>query len=371
MQKDTKFLNKSNIFIKNINNKYKLIPFNIKINFVGENKYFPSDFKEWTNNIYYFNSNYIKNFPVWWFGKSSLIWDKLSNSGNVLKSLVPSNTRKVISGWSNYSCMVISQWMNESEMDNRGSKSVLFNNLTVKEQRVKGSYCINGIQLRCTLVGFERNYQVKIPSNQIINKSIRYFSNSAPVTPLIDPWFITGFADAESSFVVSIKRNKKIKCGWNVVTRFQIALSQKDLALLERIKSYFKDAGNIYIKSDKVSVDWHVTSVKDLKIILDHFDKYPLKTEKLADYILFKEVFNIILTKQHLTVEGIQKIVAIRASINKGLYGELKAAFPNIIPVQRPKIDDRFILDIQPWWVAGFTEGEGCFSVVGYKFAFY
>nr|ACV41151.1 ribosomal protein 3/homing endonuclease-like fusion protein [Leptographium europhioides]ACV41154.1 ribosomal protein 3/homing endonuclease-like fusion protein [Leptographium europhioides] len=65
MQKDTKFLNKSNIFIKNINNKYKLIPFNIKINFVGENKYFPSDFKEWTNNIYYFNSNYIKNFPVY------------------------------------------------------------------------------------------------------------------------------------------------------------------------------------------------------------------------------------------------------------------------------------------------------------------
>nr|QGX43771.1 ribosomal protein S3 [Niveomyces insectorum] len=73
MQKNTKlkkFLdlnnnNNNNIFIKNINNKYKLIPLNTINNNVGEIKYFPSDFKEWTNNIYSFNSNYIKNFPVY------------------------------------------------------------------------------------------------------------------------------------------------------------------------------------------------------------------------------------------------------------------------------------------------------------------
>jgi hypothetical protein len=38
--------------------------------------------------------------------------------------------------------------------------------VTVKEQRVDGSYA-NILALRCTLVGFDRNYQVKILSNQI------------------------------------------------------------------------------------------------------------------------------------------------------------------------------------------------------------
>ena len=46
---------------------------------------------------------------------------------------------KNISGWSNYSCTVISYKIIEREIGNRGSKSV-FNN-TVKEQRVDGSCC--------------------------------------------------------------------------------------------------------------------------------------------------------------------------------------------------------------------------------------
>lgn len=57
-------LNKSNIFSKYINNKYKLVPLKSS-NFFEPRKYFPSESKEWTNNIYYFNSNYIKNLPVY------------------------------------------------------------------------------------------------------------------------------------------------------------------------------------------------------------------------------------------------------------------------------------------------------------------
>lgn len=151
-----------------------------------------------------------------------------------------------------------------------------------------------------------------------------------------------------------------------MVTRFQIALSKKYLALLEGIKSYFKGVGNIYSKKDKFLIDWHVSSVKDLRIIIDHFDKYPLKTQKLADYLLFKQVFNLILAKQHLTIEGISKIVAIKASINRGLSDELKAAFPDIQPILRPSgsPDNKIIEDINPGWMLGFTEGEGCFNVL-------
>ena len=80
--------------------------------------------------------------------------------------------------------MVTSQKMNENEMDYRGSKSEFQypqpNEISVKEQRVDGSYCNKSkfLQLRCTLKGFERNCQVKIPSNQLNilkNKKIYFY----------------------------------------------------------------------------------------------------------------------------------------------------------------------------------------------------
>lgn len=45
---------------------------------------------------------------------------------------------------------------------------------------------------------------------------------------------------------------------------------------------------------------------------------------------------DLIKAKEHLTMEGMQKIVSIKASINRGLNETLKAAFPDTIPVSRP-----------------------------------
>ena len=109
---------------------------------------------------------------------------KLSNSGNTLKLLIPNYSRKAISGWSNYSCMVISQKISEKIMGNRGSKSdFIFK--SVKEQRVDGSLWIKSIHLRCTLMGFERNYQAKIPS-KLKNKT-RF--TTLKIKPKTNPWF--------------------------------------------------------------------------------------------------------------------------------------------------------------------------------------
>jgi len=69
--------------------------------------------------------------------------------------------------------MVTSQEASEKNVGNRGSKSVILNNIAVKEQRVYGSRYGNILPcLRCTLTGFERNYQLKILSNQIIQRRL-------------------------------------------------------------------------------------------------------------------------------------------------------------------------------------------------------
>ena len=65
--------------------------------------------------------------------------------------------------------------------------------------------------------------------------------------------------------------------------------------------------------------------------------------------------------KEHLTTEGLNKLISIKASINRGLSGELSEAFPDIPPVKLPLVCSAQITD--PEWIAGFTSWEGCFFV--------
>lgn len=75
---------------------------------------------------------------------------------------------------------------------------------------------------------------------------------------------------------------------------------------------------------------YRVSSVKDLQVIIDHSEKYPLITQKLADYLLFKKAFELVKRKEHVTTKGLNQIVAIKALMNNGLSENLKAAFPKI-----------------------------------------
>lgn len=129
--------------------------------------------------------------------------------------------------------------------------------------------------------------------------------------------------------------------------------------MLDRIQAYF-GVGEVY-KAERNVYRYMVRTPKDLDLIINHFDKYPLITQKRADYLLFKSAFELIKCKAHLTPDGLQEIVNIRASMNLGLSVGLKEAFPNTIPVARPLVVDLEIKD--PQWVAGFASGEACFFI--------
>ena len=86
-----------------------------------------------------------------------------------------------------------------------------------------------------------------------------------------------------------------------------------------------------------------------------------MNSQKRADYILFLKVIELIESQEHLTLEGLMKILAIKASMNRGLSEKLKLAFPYIVPVVRPLVKNQKIKD--PQWLAGFTSGESSFIV--------
>ena len=57
---------------------------------------------------------------------------------------------------------------------------------------------------------------------------------------------------------------------------------KKDRVLLEKLKSYLGVGG---INSNNLNLNQYcVTSLKDLAIIINHFDNYPLITQKRADF---------------------------------------------------------------------------------------
>lgn len=116
--------------------------------------------------------------------------------------------------------------------------------------------------------------------------------------------------------------------------------------------------------------------------------KYPLISQKLGDFLLFKTSVDLVNNKEHLTMEGIQKIISLKASINRGLTDELKVAFPETVPALRllaengqilaqAKSSDNYEIPLTTsgssefmqvgQWMAGFASGEGCFAVTENK----
>jgi LAGLIDADG endonuclease len=346
----------------------------------------------------------IIEYPERQYGTLSILWGKLSNSGNLLKLLIPNLVELYRGGWTNYSGtetthkmtlriprltikyisdiylgLLRKSWKNtifsvERSMDYRGSKS---NYMFVKEQRVDGSWFTGScaVNLRYTLRGFEIITWAGIPSNQIINKRLYSTTNKSkiiiqPKLSTIDegslslnPWFITGFIDGDGSFTVYTAK-KKSGTGWKIQPILTIGLDPKDLDLLVQIKAFFK-VGKIYT-SKRGIIYYTVGSTKDLiKYILPHFYKYPLATAKLKDYLIFKEILLLMQKGEHNSLPGLLKIFSLRANLNKGLPDIIKSEFPDIIPAVLPEFNISSYFN--PHWLSGFIVAEGSFFISIYK----
>jgi hypothetical protein len=190
----------------------------------------------------------------------------------------------------------------------------------------------------------------------------------------LDPNWVTGFSDAEACFSVEISKSETYKEGWRVRPIFSIGLHSKDLELIKKIQSFFNGKGKIYHEENSKVVSFRITSIKDLaQLVLPHFDKYPLFTQKQADFLLFKQVVGLVLRKEHLTMKGLLEIISIKASLNLGLPDVLKKAFPNVIHKDRPAVEYKGIInpslrdphyhDNVGHWLVGFADGESCFFI--------
>lgn len=176
----------------------------------------------------------------------------------------------------------------------------------------------------------------------------------------LNPYWVTGFTDAEGCFTIIL--SKRCNNSWKVIPSFEISLHIKDLNILKKLQKFF-GVGSIYLRTDKKIGVYRVSALNDLILIIsNHFFNYSLITKKKADFLLWYNVLKLIQSKEHLNPTGLNQIVNIVASINRGISKNMVKNFSNIKPVNKPLV--KLPLSLNSFWISGFVDGDGGFSVV-------
>lgn len=75
-----------------------------------------------------------------------------------------------------------------------------------------------------------------------------------------------------------------------------------------------------------------VDSIREIDVIINHFlaraHKYSLITQKLSDFLIFKQCFNLI--KQKETEKGLLNIMSLKGSLNLGLPDNISRSAQSI-----------------------------------------
>jgi hypothetical protein len=149
--------------------------------------------------------------------------------------------------------------------------------------------------------------------------------------------WLSGFTDAEGSFYIVISKS----CAF----RFQINLHKDDIAVLYFIH---KTLGFGEVRSYKDYSSFTVTRLKDIAQLLNIFAQYPLQGSKWLNYRDFSKAFELYINSDR-DPNILKEILKIKKGMNR-----LRSDFT------RPKDKE---IKITPYWLLGFIEGEGCFSI--------
>ncbi len=154
--------------------------------------------------------------------------------------------------------------------------------------------------------------------NQVINNilnndrykdvSINFTLNS---TDNFNNHWLAGFSDADASFQIKIvnhvTRNRP-------EVRLNYQIDQKSDVLLVKIRSFL--GGNIGYRKTQDTYYFGSTSFGSAMNVIEYFNKFNLQSRKHVSYLRWRKVYTLIQDREHLTENGLAKILRIKALIN-------------------------------------------------------
>ncbi len=133
----------------------------------------------------------------------------------------------------------------------------------------------------------------------------------------LDPEWITGFVDGEGCFHVAVNRQATMKTGYQVLPEFTVVQHERDAQVLHALKAHFGCGVVRTNHGDRMA--YRVRSAEHLlERIVPFFVKYPLKTRKRVDFEKFRDVLAMMREGVHLTDDGVERIRAVAATMNRG-----------------------------------------------------
>jgi hypothetical protein len=107
-----------------------------------------------------------------------------------------------------------------------------------------------------------------------------------------------------------------MKLGFQVTLEFVITQHIRDALLMQKLVDFF-NCGYL-AKDGPTKYQFRIRNINDLEQhLFPLLDRYPLQTQKALDAESFRKIHSFILAKNHLTIEGLDEIKSIKATMNK------------------------------------------------------
>lgn len=91
-------------------------------------------------------------------------------------------------------------------------------------------------------------------------------------------WWLTGFTQADGSFIIIIRKRIDYKVGYQVKPIFVLTQNISEMDMMISLQKYL-GVGSLRVESNDVMLE--VTSIKELlNVIIPHFDIFPVKGRK-------------------------------------------------------------------------------------------
>lgn len=128
-----------------------------------------------------------------------------------------------------------------------------------------------------------------------------------------DDWII-GFVDGEGCFHVSILRHPEMTTGYQVLPEFTVVQHERDKQILYALKAFFKCGVVRRNHGDRWC--FRIRKLNCLESLCDFFERHPLKTKKNVDFRKFRRIIQCMKRREHLTTDGLVKIIKTAMTMN-------------------------------------------------------
>jgi LAGLIDADG endonuclease len=133
----------------------------------------------------------------------------------------------------------------------------------------------------------------------------------------LSPEWVVVSSTAEGCFYVGVNRQPSMKLGWQVLPEFRVVQHERDVALLEQLREFFR-CGQITVNhGDRKEL--RIRGLKDLsERVAPFFKAHPLRTVKRSSFECFAEVIQLMQRGDHLTMKGLTRIRELAGRMNRG-----------------------------------------------------